>query len=82
MPFTIAVLEQPGSADVFDAAGVDASIDPGAETAEVMVRFAHDPRTRQIAMLEDDRFQVLDITVRPESPLVDRPLVDLPATQA
>jgi trk system potassium uptake protein TrkA len=82
VPFTIAVLEQPGSAEVFDTAGVDAAIDPGAETAEVMVRFAHDPRTRQIAMLEDDRFQVLDITVRSESPLVDRPLVDLPTTSS
>jgi trk system potassium uptake protein len=82
VPFTIAVLEQPGAADVFDSAGVDAAIDPGAETAEVMVRFAHDPRTRQIAILEDDRFQVLDIAVRSESPLVGRPLADLPASSS
>lgn len=80
VPFTIAVLEQPGDADVFDAAGVDSTINPPAETAEVMVRFAHDPRTRQIAMFEDDRFEVLDITVRPESPFAHRRLSDLPPT--
>ncbi|MGH3265455.1 MAG: NAD-binding protein, partial [Trebonia sp.] len=43
--FTIAVLVDPDAAEVFHAAGVDATIDPAAETAEVMVRFAHDPRT-------------------------------------
>ena len=55
-------------------------IDPGAETAEVMVRFAHDPRTTQIAMVEDDRFQVLDIVVREDSALARRRLADLPPT--
>jgi trk system potassium uptake protein TrkA len=78
--FTIAVLTDPGAAEVFHAAGVDATIDPAAETAEVMVRFAHDPRTRQIAMLDDDRFEVLDIAVRPGSRLAGRPLAELPAT--
>jgi hypothetical protein len=32
-----------------------------------MVRFAHDPRTRQIAMLDEDRFEVIDIAVRPDA---------------
>jgi trk system potassium uptake protein TrkA len=45
-----------------------------------MVRFAHDPRIRQIAMLDDDRFEVLDLTVRPDSELAGRPFSDLPAT--
>ena len=41
----------------------------GMVTAEEIVRFAHDPRTQQVAMLEGDRFEVLDITVRAESEL-------------
>ena len=45
-----------------------------------MVRFAHDPRTRQIAMLDEDRLEVLDIAVRPDSRLVGRPLAELPPT--
>jgi trk system potassium uptake protein len=45
-----------------------------------MVRFAHDPRIRQITMLEDDRFEILDLTVRAESELAGRPFNQLPAT--
>jgi trk system potassium uptake protein TrkA len=77
---TIAVLVDPDAAEVFDAADVDSTIDPAAETAEVMVRFAHDPRTRQIAMLEDDRLEILDIAVRPDSRLAGKPLAELPPT--
>jgi trk system potassium uptake protein len=49
-------------------------------TAEEIVRFAHDPRIRQMAMLEGDRFEILDITVREESELVGRPFRQLPMT--
>lgn len=47
-----------------------------------MVRFAHDPRTRQIAMLDEDRFEVLDIAVRPDSRLAGKPLAELPPTSS
>jgi trk system potassium uptake protein TrkA len=79
---TIVVLVDRDAAEVFRAADVDSTIDPAAETAEVMVRFAHDPRTRQIAMLDEDRFEVLDIAVRPGSRLAGRPLAELPATSS
>ena len=39
-------------------------------TAEEIVRFAHDPRTQQVVMLEGDRFEVLDLTTRPDSEYV------------
>jgi trk system potassium uptake protein len=45
-----------------------------------MVRFAHDPRIRQIAMIEDDRFEILDLAVRPDSELIDKPFSELPST--
>ena len=47
------------------------AVNPRQVTAEEMVRFAHDPRIRQIAMLEGDRFEMLDLTVRAESALVE-----------
>jgi trk system potassium uptake protein TrkA len=31
-------------------------------------------------MLEDDRFEILDLTVRPDSALIDKPFNQLPAT--
>ena len=78
--FTIAVVHEAISMEVFERAGIDVAVNPRGVTAEEIVRFAHDPRTQQVAMLEGDRYEVLDITVRPESRLVNRPFRDLPMT--
>jgi trk system potassium uptake protein TrkA len=77
---TIAIVEHPASVDVFEHGGVDVAIDPRALTAEEIVRFARDPRTRQVVMLEGDRFEILDIVVRPESRNVGKPFRELPST--
>jgi len=77
---TIALVHDEISVDVYERGGVDVAINPRQVTAEEMVRFAHDPRIRQIAMLDDDRFEILDLTVRPESVLIDKPFKELPAT--
>jgi trk system potassium uptake protein TrkA len=78
--FTITIVHEAVSAQVFEKAGVDVAINPRHLTAEEIVRFAHDPRTLQVAMLEGDRYEILDITVRPESRLVRTPFRDLPMT--
>ena len=78
--FTVAIVHEAASQEVFDAAGVDAAVNPRTVTAEEMVRFAHDPRISQLAMLEGDRFEVLDITVREDSELCGIPFRDLPMT--
>jgi trk system potassium uptake protein TrkA len=67
---------------VFEAGGIDVAIDPRSLTAEEIVRWAHDPRTQQVAMLEGDRYEILDITCRRESALVGRRFRDLPKTGA
>jgi trk system potassium uptake protein TrkA len=77
---TIALVHDEISVDVYERGGVDVTVNPRQVTAEEMVRFAHDPRIRQIAMLDADRFEVLDLTVRPESELVGKPFRQLPAT--
>jgi trk system potassium uptake protein TrkA len=77
---TIALVHDAISVGVYERGGVDVTINPRQVTAEEMVRFAHDPRIRQIAMLEHDRFEILDLTVRADSELVGRPLSELPAT--
>ena len=77
---TIALVHDPTSAQVYERGGVDVTMNPRELTAEEMVRFAHDPRIKQIAMLEGDRFEVLDITVRPDSALANKSFKDLPAT--
>jgi trk system potassium uptake protein TrkA len=78
--FTIAIVHEPVSVEVFERAGIDVAVNPRSVTAEEIVRFAHDPRIRQLAMLEGDRFEILDITVREESKLVRTPFKELPMT--
>jgi trk system potassium uptake protein TrkA len=78
--FTIAVVHDALAADICERAGVNVAINPRTVTAEEIVRWAHDPRTRQVAMLEGDRFEILDITVRAESKLVNKPFKELPMT--
>ena len=77
---TIALAHDPGSVSVYEQGGVDVAINPRQVIAEELVRFAHDPRIRQIAMLEDDRFEILDLTVRADSELANRRFDDLPQT--
>jgi trk system potassium uptake protein TrkA len=80
---TIAVVHDELSSLVLDhSADVDIPINPRSLTAEEIVRFAHDPRTQQVAMLEGDRYEVLDVTVRPQSALVGVPFKQLPMTGA
>ncbi|HET9737397.1 MAG TPA: Trk system potassium transporter TrkA [Solirubrobacteraceae bacterium] len=77
---TIALAHDPGAVDVYERAGIDLPLNPRQVIAEELVRFAHDPRIRQIAMLEHDRFEILDLTVRAESELAGRRLDELPQT--
>ena len=78
--FTIGIVHDDISIEVFERAGIDVAVNPRSVTAEEIVRFAHDPRVRQLAMLEGDRFEILDITVRDSSKLVRRPFKELPMT--
>lgn len=80
--FTIAVVHELISEQVFERAGVDVVVNPRQVTAEELVRFAHDPRTLQVAMLEGDKYEVLDVRVRGESEYANRRFGDMPATGA
>jgi trk system potassium uptake protein TrkA len=76
--FTIAIVHDTISTQVYEHSGVDVTINPRGVTAEEIVRFAHDPRTQQVAMLEDDRYEVLDITTRRTSEYVGLRFRDMP----
>jgi trk system potassium uptake protein TrkA len=78
--FAVAVVTEPASVEVLERAGVDVVVNPRIVTAEEIVRFAHDPRIHQMAMLEGDRFEILDIVVRGESLLVGKAFRELPLT--
>ncbi len=78
IPFTIAIAHEAVSVSAFDQAGIDVSINPRAVTAEEIVRFAHDPRTQQVAMLEGNRYEVLDVTTRDSSRYIGMSFRDMP----
>jgi trk system potassium uptake protein TrkA len=78
--FTIAIVHEAGSREVFEHGAIDVAIDPRSITAEEIVRFARDPRTQQVVMLEGDRYEILDIVVRAESELLGKPFRELPMT--
>jgi trk system potassium uptake protein TrkA len=82
VPYTIALAHQPISAHVYERGGIDVTIDPRHVTAEEIVRFAHDPRTLQVSMLEGHRFEILDVTTRPDSELVGLSLREMPVRGA
>jgi trk system potassium uptake protein len=78
VPFTIAVVHDTISTQVYEHSGVDVTVNPRGVTAEEIVRFAHDPRTQQLTMLEGDRYEVLDITTQPTSEYVGIRFRDMP----
>ena len=76
--FTVAIVHDAPSQKIFEYAGVDVTVNPRQITAEEIVRFAHDPRTQQVVMLEGDRFEVLDITTRRDSEYVGLSFKEMP----
>jgi trk system potassium uptake protein len=76
--FTIAIAHDPMSSEVYEHGGIDVTVNPRQVTAEEIVRFAHDPRTQQVAMLEGDRYEVLDLTTKPDSEYVGKRFRDMP----
>lgn len=76
--FTIAIVHDPIAREVYEHSGVDVTVNPRQVTAEEIVRFAHDPRTQQVAMIEGDRFEVLDITTSPASEYVGLRFREMP----
>jgi len=80
VPFTIAIVHDVVSVEVFERSGIDVALNPRLITSEEIVRFAHDPRTRQVSMLERNRFEILDVTVRADKELIGKPFSELPTT--
>jgi trk system potassium uptake protein len=78
IPFTIAIAHEAVSVSAFEESGVDVAVNPRAVTAEEIVRFAHDPRMQQVAMLEGNRYEVLDVTTRESSRYIGMAFRDMP----
>ena len=80
--FTIGIAHEAVSAEAFEHAGIDVSVNPRTVTAEEIIRFAHDPRTKQVALLEGNRYEVIDVTLRDTSEYIGKAFKEMPVRGA
>jgi len=80
--FTIGIAHEAVSLEAFEHAGIDVSVNPRGVTAEEIIRFAHDPRTKQIALLEGNRYEVIDVTLRDSSDYIGKKFKEMPVRGA
>ncbi|MFC7020201.1 MULTISPECIES: Trk system potassium transporter TrkA [Haloarcula] len=72
----VSVVDAGEYVQLFEAVGVDVAINPREVTAEEITRFTHEHQAENVAIIESDRAEVLEIEVDGDSVLVDRPIRD------
>jgi trk system potassium uptake protein TrkA len=70
----VAVVDAPGYVDLFEAVGVDVAVNPREAAAEDLTRFTREHGAENVAIIEDDRAEVLEIEIDGGSVLVDQPI--------
>jgi trk system potassium uptake protein len=80
--FTISIAHEAVSVEAFEHAGIDVSVNPRGVTAEEIIRFAHDPRTQQVVLLEGNRYEVIDVTLRDSSEYIGKRFKEMPVRGA
>jgi trk system potassium uptake protein TrkA len=71
---TIALVTEPQYVDLFETVGVDVAVNPRKVTAEEMTRFTRGQHTENVAIIESDAAEVLEIEIEEESALAGRPI--------
>ncbi|RQH03381.1 Trk system potassium transporter TrkA [Natrarchaeobius oligotrophus] len=64
---TIGIVEAGEYVDLFETVGIDVAVNPRLVTAEEITRFTRERRTENLAILEHDRAEVLEIEVDRDS---------------
>jgi len=79
---SVAIVDNGDYVPLFEAVGVDVAVNPREATAEEITRFTLERHAENVAIIESDRAEVLEIEVDEDSVLVDRPIresiADLP----
>jgi len=71
---TIGVVDAGEYVDLFETVGLDVGVNPRLVTAEEITRFTRARRTENVAMLESDRAEVLEVEVGSDSVLFETPI--------
>ena len=70
----VAVVENGEYVRLFEAVGVDVAVNPREVVAEEITRFTHEQQAENVAVIESDRAEVVEIEVDGESVLAGRPI--------
>ena len=70
----VAVVDETEYSQLFEAVGVDVAVSPRETTAEEITRFTRERRAENVALIENDRAEVIEIEVDDESVLAGRPI--------
>ena len=80
---TVAIIDTSEYVELFETVGVDVGVNPREVVAEEITRVTRDGGAENVAIIESDRAEVLEVEVDAESVLVNRPIhesvADLPA---
>ncbi|QZP37720.1 Trk system potassium transporter TrkA [Halobaculum magnesiiphilum] len=71
---TVAVVDRTVYVDLFETVGIDVGVSPRAVVAEEISRFTREGSAENVALIEDDRAEVLEVEVTEESLLANRPI--------
>ncbi|MFY4815990.1 Trk system potassium transporter TrkA [Halorubrum sp. Atlit-26R] len=75
----IAVVDSPDYVTVFEEIGIDIAINPRTVTAEEITRFTYESVAENIAVLENDQAEVLELELTEGCGLVGRPISEVVA---
>ena len=80
---TVSLVETPDDTKLFEEVGVNAAINPRDVTAEEIIRFTQSGRPENVAIVDHDRAEVLEIEIDGDSTLAGQPIresiADLPS---
>jgi trk system potassium uptake protein TrkA len=71
---TVAVIDTPEYVELFEAVGVDIGVNPREVVAEEITRFTREGGAENVALIESDRAEVLEIEIDDDSVLAGKPI--------
>jgi trk system potassium uptake protein TrkA len=75
----VAVVDSGDYVSLFEEIGINIAINPRKVTAEEITRFTHEGVAENVAVLEDDQAEVLELELTDSSDLIGRPIQDIVA---
>ena len=73
----VAVVDSPDYVTLFEEIGIDVAINPRTVTAEEIIRFTYESVAENIAVLENDQAEVLELELSEDSDLVGKSIETL-----